>query len=361
MSNGQGMPRTYQLGLAVACTLLASAGFVGAGYAGTSAADTATAAQNTVPVSTSSQALPAGFDSPASAEQGLQVSFAQMLITASKPTPPQIIDLTGPNDNAPPLARAVLAMRGDVPEYSADTISKVRKAIIAAAYEGLGHKYVWGGTSFSTGWDCSGFVQWAYAQAGVGLPRTEQWRPMVETKNPQPGDLVAQNPDGPNHWAHVGIYIGNGLMISALNPSVGTILHAPSDTSNSTTYFTMPGFAALDQQAAKDKAAADKAAADKAAATKAASPTPTATPSPTATPTPKPTSTPTPTPTATPTPTPTATPSPTPTATETATRPPSDPTPSPTAEPSTSTATPDPGKAETATAPPTASDSPTRR
>lgn len=34
-----------------------------------------------------------------------------------------------------------------------------------------------------------------------------------------------QNPDGPNHWCHVGIYAGNGMMYSALNPTIGALLH----------------------------------------------------------------------------------------------------------------------------------------
>ncbi|GAB3518709.1 C40 family peptidase [Arthrobacter monumenti] len=94
------------------------------------------------------------------------------------------------------------------------------------AYAGLGRPYVWGGTSFISGWDCSGFVQWAYRHAGIELPRVSQWAVLEPTTTPSPGDLVAQRPDGPNHWAHVGIYVGNGMMISALNPDEGTVLHS---------------------------------------------------------------------------------------------------------------------------------------
>lgn len=106
-------------------------------------------------------------------------------------------------------------------------------AVVKYAYAGLGHSYVWGGTSFNNGWDCSGFVQWAYAQAGIALPRVSQWAALTPTTTPSPGDLVAQRPDGPNHWAHVGIYVGDGMMISALNPDDGTVLHSvgPEGTS----------------------------------------------------------------------------------------------------------------------------------
>ncbi|WP_054012800.1 C40 family peptidase [Arthrobacter sp. ERGS1:01] len=287
--------------MAVICTLLASAGFVGAGYASTSAADaaTATAAEYAAPTPTPTTDIAAGFDSFAAQGLGVKVSFANTLIMAQKPKPKQLFDLTSPNGNTPQFARSAAAMRGDVPEISAAMISTVRKEILAAAYEGLGHSYVWGGTSFTNGWDCSGFVQWAYAQAGVALPRTEQWVPMVQTNNPQPGDLVVQNPDGPDHWSHIGIYVGDGEMISALNPSVGTILHTPQSTSNSSAYFTMPGFAAQDElaaKAAKEKTAKEKAAKDKATLKAASSTKPaktaTAKPSKSATPSAKPSETP---------------------------------------------------------------------
>ncbi|MET4003634.1 cell wall-associated NlpC family hydrolase [Arthrobacter sp. UYCu511] len=255
MRFSKGKARSYQLSMAVVCTLLASGGFVSAGYAGTSAADAAAAQGAQALIRTSDkfeEASPAGFDSFAAQGLGVNISFAKTLILAKKPAAPLRFDLTDPNGNTPHLARSVNAMRGDIPEVSAELISQVRKDILAAAFQGLGHPYVWGGTSFDHGWDCSGFVQWAYAQAGVGLPRTEQWLPMVETSNPQPGDLVVQNPDGPNHWSHIGLYIGNGKMISALNPSVGTFIHAPADVSSSSAYFTMPAFAAADEKAAKE-------------------------------------------------------------------------------------------------------------
>ena len=312
---------------------------MGAGYADTSTADAAAAmsAQDSVRLATTvGAASPAGFDSFAAQGLGVKLSFANTLIQANKPAAKQIFDLTDPNGNTPHLARSVNAMRGAIPEISAELISQVRKDILAAAYQGLGHPYVWGGTSFEYGWDCSGFVQWAYAQAGVALPRTEQWMPMVETANPQPGDIVVQNPDGPNHWSHIGIYIGNGKMISALNPSVGTFIHAPSDVSNSSTYFTMPGFASADEnaksQAAKDKA--DKAASDlKAAGNTSSSPSTATNPSTTPGTTPAVTTPPGTTPAVTVTPT-TPTPGTTPAVTVTPT------TPTPTTDPPPTTPTP---------------------
>ena len=54
---------------------------------------------------------------------------------------------------------------------------------------------------------------------------------MRPTATPSPGDLVMQN-----GGAHVGIYVGNGMMISALNPSQGTLLHAVAATGTSSFY-----------------------------------------------------------------------------------------------------------------------------
>ncbi len=94
--------------------------------------------------------------------------------------------------------------------------------IVGTAMQGIGGAYVWGGTAFGA-WDCSGFTKWVYAQHGIELPRTtwSQFAAGTPTANPQPGDLVSQN-----GGAHVGIYIGGGKMISALNPAQGTQIHS---------------------------------------------------------------------------------------------------------------------------------------
>jgi cell wall-associated NlpC family hydrolase len=79
---------------------------------------------------------------------------------------------------------------------------------IAAQYEGLPYHY--GGTSPSTGFDCSGFTQYVFSRVGISLPRTaeEQRQAVTPVSNPQPGDLVFFG--SPAY--HVGIYAGNGMM-----------------------------------------------------------------------------------------------------------------------------------------------------
>ncbi|ACU53111.1 NLP/P60 protein [Acidimicrobium ferrooxidans DSM 10331] len=91
-----------------------------------------------------------------------------------------------------------------------------RATALAAATGEIGVPYVWGGSSPATGFDCSGLVQWAYAQAGVELPRTAAEQQTVGTLVPslaaaQPGDLVFYG----NPAYHVAIYAGNGMVVQA--------------------------------------------------------------------------------------------------------------------------------------------------
>ncbi|MDT0119027.1 MULTISPECIES: C40 family peptidase [Kocuria] len=108
----------------------------------------------------------------------------------------------------------------DISEISAT--SAAAGGLVGTAMQGVGTGYVWGGTDFGA-WDCSGFTQWVYAQQGIDLPRTsqQQWAAGTPTTDPQPGDLVVQN-----GGAHIGIYLGGGKMISALNPTQGTFVHS---------------------------------------------------------------------------------------------------------------------------------------
>lgn len=94
--------------------------------------------------------------------------------------------------------------------------------ITAIAKKYLGSSYVWGGTSPTAGWDCSGYTQFVFREAGIELPRVEQWvgQQKIKREEALPGDYIVQ--DG---GSHVGIYAGNGMMYSALNPAQGTMLH----------------------------------------------------------------------------------------------------------------------------------------
>ena len=100
------------------------------------------------------------------------------------------------------------------------------KALITEAEKYLGWPYVWGGSSPSTSFDCSGFVCWVYTASGVyDLPRTTATGiynqcTVISKSEAKPGDLVfftkTYDCDGP--VSHIGIYVGNGMMIHAGSP-----------------------------------------------------------------------------------------------------------------------------------------------
>lgn len=93
------------------------------------------------------------------------------------------------------------------------------QALADYALQFQGYPYVSGGNTPS-GWDCSGFVQWIYAQFGVSLPHYSGAQMSVGTavgsiSEAAPGDIIVNS-------QHAAIYIGNGMVINALNPSQGT-------------------------------------------------------------------------------------------------------------------------------------------
>jgi cell wall-associated NlpC family hydrolase len=94
--------------------------------------------------------------------------------------------------------------------------------------------YVWGAAG-PTSFDCSGLVQWSFAQAGVTMPRVaaDQARtgPAVPVSQLQPGDLLFYHtdPTDPGYISHVAIYLGDGKMVQA--PETGENVEVvPADT-----------------------------------------------------------------------------------------------------------------------------------
>ncbi|GAA3126001.1 hypothetical protein GCM10010466_16110 [Planomonospora alba] len=106
------------------------------------------------------------------------------------------------------------------------TAAQVRTALTAAAGK-IGRPYVWGAEG-PDAFDCSGLVQWAYAQAGVRLPRVTHQQfvagPQVPLAEAQPGDLLfwRHDPTNPGYVSHVAIYWGDGKMLHA--PRTGDVV-----------------------------------------------------------------------------------------------------------------------------------------
>ena len=108
----------------------------------------------------------------------------------------------------------------DIPEaYLAD---ETFAAILKEAEKYIGFPYVWGGSSPSTSFDCSGFVSYVYNQCGWDFGRLGAqglYNISARTSNPKPGDLVffTGTYDTPG-ISHVGIYVGDGWMLHCGDP-----------------------------------------------------------------------------------------------------------------------------------------------
>jgi peptidoglycan DL-endopeptidase CwlO len=95
--------------------------------------------------------------------------------------------------------------------------------MLRAALSRQGLPYVWGATGPGS-FDCSGLVQWSFAQAGIAMPRVAADQaltgPAVPASQLQPGDLLFwhTDPTAPDYISHVAIYLGNGQMIQAPQP-----------------------------------------------------------------------------------------------------------------------------------------------
>ena len=101
--------------------------------------------------------------------------------------------------------------------------------VVNMARQYLGTPYLWGGADPRKGFDCSGFVQYLYAQAGVAVGRTtyaqvKQGQAVKDVQDLMPGDAVFFQSGGDVH--HVGIYIGGGQFIHA--PHTGDVVKISS-------------------------------------------------------------------------------------------------------------------------------------
>ena len=219
-------------------------------------ASAAQPAVKTSAVIAASGGLVASFALPASAATATPSSVAKRATVAAPvavqapeaaaPTATNAFGVIGFKATAKPTAKAVvvpaaarMADRSSAATASRSTARKDYTSLkpaaggvlaIAAQYAGLMYSY--GGTSPSTGFDCSGFTQYVFAQVGISLPRTAEAQRQATTRvsNPQPGDLVFFG--SPAY--HMGIYAGNGMMWDS--PRSGKAVALRSIWSSSVTY-----------------------------------------------------------------------------------------------------------------------------
>jgi cell wall-associated NlpC family hydrolase len=127
----------------------------------------------------------------------------------------QLVSLvsTGTGTESVGLAGAGQASESSIPQAALE-------ATLQAAMSRRGMPYVWGAAG-PTSFDCSGLVQWSFAQAGIVMPRVAADQaltgPSVPVSQLKPGDLLFYHtdPTAPTYISHVTIYLGNGWMIQA--------------------------------------------------------------------------------------------------------------------------------------------------
>lgn len=111
-----------------------------------------------------------------------------------------------------PVAAAANVSASAPTETAVPKENGIMGSIIDTAKKYIGSPYLWGGTSPS-GFDCSGFIQHAFAQNGKELPRTvaQMWEAGEKVSTPSKGDLVFfETRTGPSH---AGIYLGNNKFL----------------------------------------------------------------------------------------------------------------------------------------------------
>lgn len=125
-----------------------------------------------------------------------------------------------PKPVTPPAAESTIQLRHDLPANGSAS------GIVGLAYSLVGSPYRSGGNS-PGGFDCSGFVQYVYAQNGIYVSRSSYTQAYdgyaVPYSEAQPGDILSWGTSMGN-ITHSALYVGNGMMIHATNPRQGVLL-----------------------------------------------------------------------------------------------------------------------------------------
>lgn len=97
--------------------------------------------------------------------------------------------------------------------------------IVSLAQSQVGNRYTWGGTSPSTGFDCSGLISWVFATAGFSVPRMLEDQlttgRRIRLEELRPGDILFFENTYKSGLSHNGIYVGDGKIVHAVDESTG--------------------------------------------------------------------------------------------------------------------------------------------
>ncbi|WP_235928747.1 C40 family peptidase [Nesterenkonia haasae] len=188
---------------------------------------------------TASAEVELAFDRPAVSTEGPAEADTSSTATAepatSEATEQSYSDGTQATEAAQPT-EAPAAQTTEATQAASSTVEPepapaANSSVISAAYSAIGTPYLWAGSTRG-GMDCSGFINWAYAQAGQPLPGGARsthgmLASFARVSEPQPGDIVVAT--GIRSQYHAGIYVGNGQMIGSLAAS-GVTTHGYHDS-----------------------------------------------------------------------------------------------------------------------------------
>jgi cell wall-associated NlpC family hydrolase len=122
---------------------------------------------------------------------------------------------------------ALMGLLSSTPVATAASTPGSQVADVAQQY--VGSRYSWGGSS-PAGFDCTGFVMFIYSQFNVSLPHNEAGQlgsgPSVAPDDLQPGDVVVFANTYRRGLSHVGIYLGDGQFVHAVNESHGVMVNS---------------------------------------------------------------------------------------------------------------------------------------
>src|SRR5664279_708635 len=161
------------------------------------------------------------FNDKVAAAQAAQAAQAQA--TASRANTSTSTSSRGGGPSSGGVSAPSAPSAPSVPTAPPPPLAAGAAGAVQAAETMIGVPYVWGGSSPS-GFDCSGLVEWSYAQVGISLPHYSGGQYNDTTHIPladiQPGDLLFYGPGGSDH---VAMYVGGGSMIEA--PYTGATVH----------------------------------------------------------------------------------------------------------------------------------------
>ena len=152
-----------------------------------------------------------------------QETAPQTQETAAQTEAPQTQE-TAAQTEAPQTQETAAQTEAPQTEASAPAASATGSAVVAYASQFVGNPYVWGGTSLTSGADCSGFTMAVFANFGVSLPHYAASQlscgTQVSIDSLAPGDLVFFSSTG-GEIDHVAIYVGGGSIVHAANSKSG--------------------------------------------------------------------------------------------------------------------------------------------